>query len=62
MNTNRNSVTNDIYVNLVCNDILNRIFETKELVDDDGATIPDDERNELITIFKQSIGIRPINT
>ena len=62
MKDNRNSIANDIYVNLVYNDILNRIFETKELVDDEGQTLPEDERNELITIFKQSVGIRPINS
>lgn len=62
MKDTRSSITNDIHVNLVFNEILDRIFETKELVDDDGEMIPKGERNELITIFKQSIGIRPINT
>ncbi|MGZ0080031.1 hypothetical protein [Methylomonas sp. YC3] len=62
MKDNRNSIANDIYVNLVYNDILNRIFETKELVDDEGQTLPENEKQELITVFKQSIGIMPINT
>lgn len=62
MKNNRNSITNDIHVNLVCNDILDRIFETKELVDDDGQTLPENERKELIAIFKSSIGIKPITT
>ncbi|MBS3964268.1 MAG: hypothetical protein KGZ80_07200 [Methylomonas sp.] len=62
MKDTRNSITNDIHVNLVCNDILDRIFATKELVDDNGQTLPDNERKELIAIFKSSIGIKPITT
>ena len=60
MKDNRNSIANDIYVNLVYNDILDRIFENKELVDDDGQTLPEDERKELIELFKRSINIKPL--
>jgi hypothetical protein len=62
MKDTRNSITNDIHVNLVFNDILDRIFENKELVDDDGQTIPENERDELIAVFKKSIGMRPLTT
>lgn len=62
MKDNRNSIANDIYVNLVYNNILDRIFESKEFVDDDGQTFSENERNEMITVFKQSTGMRPLTT
>jgi len=53
----RRSIVDDVHVNAVLSKILDRIFDSKEITDDDGNTLDDNLRRETINGFKESIGI-----
>lgn len=58
MNKNKHSIVHDVHVNAVLNQITDRLFDTKVLVDDQGRSLSDKARREIILAFKQSVRIR----
>ena len=54
MKKNKKSIINDVHVNAVFSKIFDRIMENKELIDDEGNTLNDNDRRKIIDVFKQS--------
>lgn len=57
MTRNKKSIVNDVYVNAVLNQILDRLIDSKEILGGDGSLLNDHERWKMIAAFKQSIGL-----
>jgi hypothetical protein len=53
----KNTIVADVHVNAVLINILDRIFDNKEITDDEGNTLDNNERRESIDAFKETIGI-----
>jgi hypothetical protein len=53
----KKSIVEDVRVNAVLNQILDRLIDGKEILDEDGSLLTDHERWKTIVAFKQSIGL-----